>query len=69
MKQKITSFTFVNQGISAKSSKDGSVKKTLILGIVPRIQELHCNVKKILDILQVEGLEFSHSADIKMRRF
>ena len=51
----------------AKSCKDGSVRKTLILGIVPRIQELHCNVKKILNLLEIEGLEFSHSADIKMR--
>ena len=45
------------------------MNKTLIFGIVPRIQELHCNVKKILDLLDIEALEFSHSADIKMRKF
>ena len=55
-----------SEGISAKANKDGSVKKTLLLGIVPGIQELHSNVQKILKLLEIEGLEFSYSSDIKM---
>ena len=55
-----------SEGLAAKYTKDGSVKKTLILGIVPRIQELHFNVKKILDMIKIDSVEFSHSADIKL---
>ena len=40
-----------------------------MLGAVADIPENYCNVKTVLDQLNVEALEFTMSADIKMRRF
>ena len=45
-----------------------SVKKLVVLGAVADVPENYYNVKVILDQLNVEALEFTMSADIKMRK-
>ena len=50
-------------------SKSSSVKKLIVLGAVANVPENYFNVKFILDQLNVEALEFTMSADIKMCKF
>ena len=40
-----------------------------MLGAVAEVPENYCNVKVILDQLNIEALEYTMSADIKMRKF
>ena len=49
--------------MAPKQSKDSSVKKLFIIGIVP---ENHFNVKSMLDKVDIETVEFTVSADVKM---
>ena len=56
------------QGVAPKQSKDSSVKKLFIIGVVPEAPENHYNVKAILDKVDIETLEFTVSADVKMRK-
>ena len=46
--------------------KEGSVHKLLILAAVPEIQELHQNLKILIDELNLASLKYSLSSDIKM---
>ena len=55
-----------SQGVCSKNFKDSSVKKLLILSAWPDVPENHSNIKKMLDKLDVEAIEFSVSADTKM---
>ena len=43
------------------------VKKLELLVVFPDVCDYHENVKTILDKLEVDAVEFSVSADIKMR--
>ena len=54
------------QGVAVKQAKNSSVKKLLILGIVPEVPENYHNVKEILSSLNLEVIEFTAAADIKM---
>ena len=49
-------------------SKSSSVKKLIVLGAVAEVPENFHNVKVILDQLNIEAVEFTMSADIKMRK-
>ena len=42
------------------------MKKLLLLAAVPKTPENYNNVKAILDELNIEALEFTVSADVKM---
>ena len=54
-------------GISPKESKDTSVKKLLIVAIVPKVQESYENVSKILQVLDLTTLgRFKIAADQKL---
>ena len=55
-----------SQGVCSKNFKDSSVKKLLILSAWPDVPESHSNLKKMLDQLNIEAIEFSVSADTKM---
>ena len=55
-----------SQGVCFKNFKDSSVKKLLILSAWPDVPESHSNLKKMLDQLNIEAIEFSVSADTKM---
>ena len=57
------------QGVAAKVFKDSSVKKLLLVSVYPEVPEVHINMKKILEELRIEAVEFLVSADIKMRKF
>ena len=50
-------------------SKLSSVKKLIVLGAVADVPENYFNVKVMLDQLNIEALEFTMSADIKMCKF
>ena len=54
--------------MAPKQSKDSSVKKLFIIGIVPEAPENHFNVKSMLDKVDIETVEFTVSADVKMRK-
>ena len=45
------------------------MKKLLILGAVPSVPENYFNVKTILQQLNMEALEFTVAADVKMRMY
>ena len=55
------------KGMSPKQAKNSSVKKLLLLAVVPDAPENYFNVKAILTQLDIEVLEFTVSADLKMR--
>ena len=55
-----------SDGVAPKSAKSSSVKKLLVLGAVPDVPENYSNVKTILDQLNIEAIQFTVSADIKM---
>ena len=52
--------------MAAKQAKNSSVKKLLLLAAVPSVPENYFNVKKILDNLNLEVVEFNTEADMKL---
>ena len=57
-----------NIKITSKVAKNSSVKKLLLLGVVPEIPENYFNIKAILSCLDIEGIEFTSTADIKLSK-
>ena len=55
-----------SEGILPKKFKDTSVKKLHIISAFPNVPERYENLKSILDDLNIEAVDFSISADIKM---
>ena len=55
-----------SEGFAPKSFKPSSVKKLLVLGIIPEVPENHPNMETLLGELKMEAIEFSVSTDIKM---
>ena len=53
----------------ARTSKLSSVKRLILIGAVQDVPENYHNVKAILDQLNIEALDFTVSADIKMCKF
>ena len=52
--------------MASKSFKNSSVKKLMLLAVVPQVPENHPNMEVILGELNMESVEFSVSADVKM---
>ena len=57
------------QGIAAKQAKNSSVKKLILLAAVPDVAETYFNVKTILDNLNLDTVEFTAAADLKMCKY
>ena len=57
------------QGIADKQAKNSSVKKLILLAAVPNVPETYFNVRSILDNLDIETVEFTAAADLKMCKF
>ena len=56
-----------SDGVFAKQFRNSGVKKLLPLAIVQDTQEQYANIKKLLDLVDIKGVEnLSHSKDIKM---
>ena len=56
-----------SDGVFAKTFRNSGVKKLLPLAVVQDTQELYGNIKKLLDLVDIKGVEnLSHSKDIKM---
>ena len=55
--------------MAAKQAKNSGVKKLLIVGAVPHAAENYHNVKAILDQLEIDALEFTVAADVKMCKY
>ena len=55
-----------SDGVCPKTTKLSSVKKMFVVGLVPDVQEIYPNVKAMLDELNLEGVEFGFSADLKI---
>ena len=53
-------------GVCPRSSKLSSVKKLFVVGLIPDVQEIYPNVKTMLEELNLEGIEYGLSADIKI---
>ena len=57
---------FYFKGVAPKKFKEGSVKKLQLLAVFPSVSEIYENVKTILDEMDIEAIEYTVSADIKM---
>ena len=57
------------QGVAAKQGKNSGVKKLLLIAAVPGVPENHFNVKTILDQVNMEAIEFTVAADVKMCKY
>ena len=57
--------TYVD-GVAAKEAKLSSVKKVLMLGLVPDCQENYSNVRTLLQKIDLSGLDVSFSVDLKL---
>ena len=55
--------------MASRTFKASSVKKLLLLSVYPDVPEVHSNMKKILEELGIEALDFLVCADIKMRKY
>ena len=56
-----------SDGVFAKTFRNSGVKKLLPLAVVQDTQEQYGNIKKILELVDIKGVEnLSHSKDIKM---
>ena len=53
----------------ARTSKLSSVKRLILIGAVQDVPENYHNVKAILNELNIEALDFTVSADIKMCKY
>ena len=65
----LTFITLYLQGVAHKQGKNSGVKKLLLVAAVPAAPENHFNVKAILDQVDIEALEFTVAADIKMCKY
>ena len=54
------------EGYSSQYFKDSSVQKTLILAILPSINESYVNLKMILDKLKINALDYTVSEGLKV---
>ena len=57
------------EGVAAKTFKLSGVKKVIILGLMPGVQESHDNIKKLLHAIDLSGLPISFSCDLKLCLF
>ena len=56
-----------SDGVFAKTFRNSGVKKLLPLAVVQDTQEQYGNIKKLLELVDIKGVEnLSHSKDIKM---
>ena len=53
-------------GVCPRSSKLSSVKRMFVVGLIPDVQEIYPNVKTMLEELNLDGIEYGLSADIKI---
>ena len=56
----------VSQGVSHKEAKTSSVKKVLILAVVPDVAESHHNVRSILQQVDFGTIQYIYAVDVKM---
>ena len=54
------------EGYSSQDFKDSSVQNTLILAILPSMNESFVNLKMILDKLKINSLDYTVSEDLKV---
>ena len=55
--------------MAAKQVKISGFKKLLIVGAMPHAAENYHYVKAILDQLEIDALEFTVAADVKMCKY
>ena len=56
----------MTQGVAAKESKNSSVKKLLLLGVLPECSETYGNVKLLMEKLSLDDSSIFFSGDLKM---
>ena len=54
------------RGEGAKTAKLSSVKKTIMLALLPKVKETYENLKQLLSAIDLAGIPFSYSCDIKL---
>ena len=54
--------------MGAKKSKLSSVKKLLLLGVVLDIPETYESVRRLLETLKIDAIEYTTQADMKLLR-
>ena len=55
-----------SQGVAAKDFKLSGVKKVLMLGLMPGVEESHDNIQKLLHAIDLSGLPITFSCDLKL---
>ena len=60
---------FSPQGVSPKDAKNSSVKKVLLLAVVPELSESHYNVRSILQEVDLRDLKYIYAVDVKMGNY
>ena len=56
----------MTQGAAAKDSKNSSVKKFLLLGVLPECSETYGNIKLLREKLSLDDSSIFFSGDLKM---
>ena len=56
----------MTQGVAAKDSKFSSVKKLLLLGVLPEFSETYGNIKLLMEKLSLDDSSIFFSGDLKM---
>lgn len=54
------------EGLSAKKFKDSGVKKILLIGLVPQMQENYDNIVKLWSLLKINDLKGTIATDLKL---
>ena len=55
--------------VGGKTKKDSGVKKLILISVYPGVPEVYSNVRTLLEDLNIEALDFSITADLKMRKY
>jgi hypothetical protein len=62
-------YSYYLQGVAAKQGKNSGVKKLLLVAAIPGAPENYATVKATLDRVDIDALEFTVAADVKMCKY
>ena len=66
VEEKVAKRTKYSEGVGAKEAKMSSVKKVIMLALLPNVKETHENLKTLLTAVDLSGIPFTFSCDIKL---
>ena len=66
VEEKVAKRSKYSEGIGAKEAKMSSVKKVIMLALLPKVKETHENLRTLLTAVDLSGIPFTFSCDIKL---